>query len=82
LRVGRAVTHLTIRMLGTRDAEALFQLRREALRDSPLAFLASPEDDLAASAQAVGQLLERTGSAVFGAFSQAVRHAGSAPASP
>ena len=28
LRVGRAVTHLTIRMLGTRDAEALFQLRR------------------------------------------------------
>jgi len=64
------VTHFTIRSLGTRDAEALFQLRREALRDSPLAFLASPEDDLAASAQAVAQLLERAGSAVLGAFSE------------
>jgi len=64
------MAHFTIRRLGTGDAEALFQLRREALRDSPLAFLASPEDDLAASAQAVAQLLERAGSAVLGAFSE------------
>lgn len=66
------MTHFTIRMLGTRDAEALFQLRREALRDSPLAFLASPEDELAASTQAVAELLERAGSGVFGVFSEAL----------
>jgi len=68
--VGHAVTQFRIRTLGARDAEALFGLRRESLRDAPLAFLASPEDDLAASAEAVGQLLERPGSAVFGAFSE------------
>jgi GNAT superfamily N-acetyltransferase len=58
-----------IRSLNSVDADALYQLRREALLDSPLAFSASPEDDVASSEEAVRQQLEnRTGSLVFGAF--------------
>ena len=58
----------TIRTLGVGDAEALFELRREALVDSPLAFLASPEDDLASSVASVRDLLGRgPNSPVFGA---------------
>jgi GNAT superfamily N-acetyltransferase len=58
-----------IRSLNSVDADALFQLRREALLDSPLAFSASPEDDIASSEEAVrAQLENRTGSLVFGAF--------------
>jgi ribosomal protein S18 acetylase RimI-like enzyme len=44
-------------------------LRREALRNSPLSFAASPEDDIAASEEAVRDLLTRDPeSVVFGAF--------------
>jgi GNAT superfamily N-acetyltransferase len=58
-----------IRSLNSVDADALFQLRREALLDAPLAFSASPEDDIASSEEAVrAQLENRTGSLVFGAF--------------
>jgi ribosomal protein S18 acetylase RimI-like enzyme len=57
-----------IRTLSAGDAEALFELRRQALVDAPMAFLASPEDDLAASVTSVRDLLGGgTGSLVFGA---------------
>lgn len=58
---------VTIRLLDGADAGALLQLRREALLDSPLAFLASPEDDLASSVDAVRTMLAG-GTSVFGAF--------------
>ena len=59
---------LEIRILTQSDAGDLFRLRRSALLDSPLAFLASPEDDLASSEVAVRELLEpRRNSVVFGA---------------
>lgn len=58
-----------IRLLGSADAEAYLALRREALADAPLAFSASPEDDLAASADAVREQLRRGPDAVVvGAF--------------
>ena len=58
-----------IRILDQGDAGELFRLRRNALLDSPLAFLASPEDDLASSEAAVRELLDpRRKSVVFGAY--------------
>ena len=58
-----------IRRLSEGDAEALFALRREALVEAPLAFLASPEDDMASSVEAVQAMLRgETGAVVFGAF--------------
>jgi len=58
-----------IRILNQGDAGELFRLRRSALVDSPLAFLASPEDDLASSEAAVRKLLEPgRKSVVFGAY--------------
>lgn len=58
-----------IRALREDDAEAYFELRREALLDAPLAFAASPADDVAASAQAVREQLRRAPEAVvLGAF--------------
>ena len=60
-----------IRILTEDDAGELFRLRRSALLDSPLAFLASPEDDLASSESAVRELLKpRRDSVVFGAYTQ------------
>lgn len=60
-----------IRILNEDDAGELFRLRRHALEDSPLAFLASPEDDLASSEAAVRELLKpRRESVVFGAYTQ------------
>jgi ribosomal protein S18 acetylase RimI-like enzyme len=60
-----------IRSLEISDAAALFELRRHALRDAPSAFLASPEDDLGSSEDAVRQLLGRAPeSVVFGAWNQ------------
>lgn len=59
-----------IRLLTPEDAERYWEHRRRALRDEPLAFAASPEDDVASSVDAVRDLLSRTpASAVFGAFS-------------
>jgi len=58
-----------IRALGEEDAEAYAALRREALRDSPLAFAASPEDDVVSSSEAVREQLRRgPESVIFGAF--------------
>jgi ribosomal protein S18 acetylase RimI-like enzyme len=60
-----------IRILNEDDAGELFRLRRSALLDSPLAFLASPEDDLASSEAAVRELLKPSReSVVFGARTQ------------
>ena len=62
---------LQIRILNEDDAGELFRLRHSALLDSPLAFLASPEDDLASSEAAVRQLLKPSReSVVFGAYTQ------------
>jgi len=63
-----------IRSLSTVDADSLYQLRREALVDSPLAYSASIEDDVWTSVDVVRQQLEsRSGSQVFGAFSGGLR---------
>ena len=60
-----------IRMLNEDDAGELFRLRHGALLDSPLAFLASTEDDLASSEVAVRELLKpQRESVVFGACTQ------------
>jgi RimJ/RimL family protein N-acetyltransferase len=57
-----------IRILNQGDAGELFRLRRTALLDSPLTFLASPEDDPASSEAAVRELLDpQRKSVVFGA---------------
>ena len=59
---------LEIRILNPTEAGELFRLRRGALLDSPMAFLASPEDDSASSEAAVSGLLKtQRESAVFGA---------------
>jgi ribosomal protein S18 acetylase RimI-like enzyme len=58
-----------IRRLGPADAEEFFALRRRALEEAPLAFAASPADDLATDAAAVREQLGRAPeSVVFGAF--------------
>jgi RimJ/RimL family protein N-acetyltransferase len=58
-----------IRLLQDHDAVAYAALRREALLESPLAFTASPIDDLASSAEAVREQLRRAPEAVIlGAF--------------
>lgn len=58
-----------IRALRVEDAEAYVALRRQALLDAPLAFLSSPEDDLAASLDAVrAQLQQAPEAVVIGAF--------------
>jgi ribosomal protein S18 acetylase RimI-like enzyme len=60
---------LEIRVLNQNDAGELFRLRRSALLDSPLAFLASPEDDAASSEATVRELLKpQRESVVFGAY--------------
>ena len=60
-----------IRILNEGDAGELFRLRHGALLDSPLAFLASPEDDIASSEVAVRALLKpQRESVVFGAYMQ------------
>jgi ribosomal protein S18 acetylase RimI-like enzyme len=58
-----------IRTLQPDDAEAFVELRREALLDSPLAFASSPDDDIAATADAVrGQLQRAPDTVIIGAF--------------
>ncbi len=58
-----------IRALRETDAEEYAALRREALLDSPLAFAASPGDDVASSPDAVREQIRRgPESVIFGAF--------------
>jgi ribosomal protein S18 acetylase RimI-like enzyme len=58
-----------IRELRDGDVEAFVELRREALLDSPLAFVASPGDDLFSSPRAVREQLRGTpASVIMGAF--------------
>ena len=58
-----------IRLLTPADADTLFALRRQALTADPLAFAASPEDDLAASPDTVRAMLGGDDPAViYGAF--------------
>jgi RimJ/RimL family protein N-acetyltransferase len=58
-----------IRILTAEDARELFALRRDALLDSPFAFLASPSDDVAASEAAVSEMLKRAPTSVVFAAS-------------
>ncbi len=58
-----------IRILRPDDAEDMFALRRQSLDDTPLAFAASPEDDLSGTLDAVRAMLGRgDDSVVFGAI--------------
>ena len=50
---------LRVRRLGDADADAYFELRREALVEAPLALTASPESDLFASADDVREYLRQ-----------------------
>lgn len=61
---------IEVRQLKPEDAEQLFRLRQQALREEPFAFLSSPEDDVASSPEAVQHKLaaEPQKSIVFGAF--------------
>ncbi|MBA2431272.1 MAG: GNAT family N-acetyltransferase [Chthoniobacterales bacterium] len=60
-----------IRPLTPEDAEAFFALRRASLLDAPLAFTASPEDDVASSVEAVRVLPgSEPGSVVMGALAE------------
>ena len=66
---------LEIRTLNQDDAGELFRLRRNALLDAPLAFLASPEDDLASSEATVRELLKpQRDSVVFGAYTHGLTY--------
>jgi RimJ/RimL family protein N-acetyltransferase len=66
---GRVLSDARIRALGDADADGYVALRRAALLDVPLAFAASPEDDVAASPAAVREQLRRAPeSMIFGAF--------------
>ncbi|HSQ01097.1 MAG TPA: GNAT family protein [Candidatus Dormibacteraeota bacterium] len=61
---------MLIRPLRVDDAEAHLALRQRALREEPMAFLSSPEDDVARTVDAVRAQLRRAPeeAVVFGAF--------------
>ena len=60
---------ILVRRLEPEDAESYIKHRYEALTNSPLAFSASPEDDLASTPETVREMLGRSPeSVVFGAF--------------
>jgi RimJ/RimL family protein N-acetyltransferase len=65
---------MLIRPLCVDDAEAYLVLRQQALRDEPMAFLSSPEDDIARTVDAVRVQLRRPAheAVVFGAFAAAL----------
>jgi RimJ/RimL family protein N-acetyltransferase len=59
---------MTIRELGATDIAAFIELRRAALLDTPLAFTASPQDDVALHADTIRDQFRRAPDyAVFGA---------------
>jgi ribosomal protein S18 acetylase RimI-like enzyme len=59
----------TARRLEVGDAPALIELRRTALTSEPLAFAASPDDDIGLVRASVEAFLgDRAGQAVFGSF--------------
>jgi ribosomal protein S18 acetylase RimI-like enzyme len=61
--------NVSIRRLRADDAEAYVALRREMLADTPIAFLASPEDDFVRDVAAVRRLLGQGDiDVIFGAF--------------
>ena len=63
---------LNIRTLGVKDARLLIALRREALGTEPLAFAASPADDVALEMESVHSFLEKPDTqAVYGSFDRA-----------
>jgi ribosomal protein S18 acetylase RimI-like enzyme len=57
-----------VRALGPDDAPAFVALRREALRDAPLAFASAPEDDRFAREKEVARQITDPRAALFGAF--------------
>ena len=60
---------MKIRPLTDADVEAFVKIRRAALVDTPLAFSASPEDDVASSPETIRMQLKRAPDyAVVGAF--------------
>jgi RimJ/RimL family protein N-acetyltransferase len=59
-----------IRTLAAADAEAYTALRQESLVDSPLGFLSSPEDDVAAAVERTRLMLASGTSVLFGAFAE------------
>lgn len=61
---------MLIRPLVPADAHAYTAVRREALTDSPWAFSASPEDDLALDPAHIAKRLTESGFAIIGAFEE------------
>jgi len=60
---------MEIRKLDVCDAEAFVEVRRGALLEMPLAFTASPEDDVASSPETISEQLHRYPDyVIFGAF--------------
>jgi RimJ/RimL family protein N-acetyltransferase len=60
---------MNIRPLDSDDIDAFVAIRRAALLDTPLAFAASPEDDIASSPGVIREQLRRAPNyAIFGAF--------------
>ncbi len=65
-----------VRRLVVDDADAYCSLRAEMLGNTPIAFLASPEDDFARDPQAVREMLEKgPEQCIFGAFAPLLRGA-------
>lgn len=61
-----------IRALGEADLEAYVALRQEALRDTPLAFASSPDDDFASNVEGLRESIRRAPDwMIFGAFDSA-----------
>jgi RimJ/RimL family protein N-acetyltransferase len=64
-----APSGVVIRLLTEEDANAYAELRRDALRQAPLAFASSPGDDLASDPAALReQFRQAPESVIFGAF--------------
>jgi RimJ/RimL family protein N-acetyltransferase len=60
-----------IRALHETDLEAYIALRQEALRDTPLAFAASPDDDFASNVEGMRESLRKAPDwMLFGAFDE------------